>query len=159
MKIVKDTAVSFHYTLTDQHGEVIDASAERGPLTYLHGHDQIIPGLERQLEGLDTGARANLAVPAAEAYGERREEMVMEVPRDKFPADEELVPGTQVMSQGGGAPVVFTIREVRPDTVLLDGNHPMAGKDLNFAIEVVDVRPASAEELAHGHVHDGDHDH
>ena len=83
----------------------------------------------------------------------------MEVPRDKFPADEELVPGSQVMSQGGGAPVVFTIREVRPDTVLLDGNHPMAGKDLNFAIEVVDVRPASAEELAHGHVHDGNHDH
>lgn len=159
MKIAKNSAVSFHYTLTDQHGEVIDASAERGPLTYLHGHDQIIPGLERQLEGLDAGARANLSVPASEAYGEPRPELLMEVPRDKFPADEELVPGTQVMSQGDGAPSVFTIREVRPETVLLDGNHPMAGKDLNFSIEVVTVRPATTEELEDGHIHDGNHDH
>ena len=159
MRIAKDTAVSFHYTLTDQHGEVLDASRERGPLTYLHGCDQIIPGLERQLEGLETGAQAVISVPAAEAYGVHRPEMVMEVGRDKFPPDEELIPGTQVMSQGGGAPTVFTIKEVRSDTVLLDANHPMAGRDLSFAIEVVGVRVASADEVAHGHVHNGSHDH
>lgn len=153
MKIDKDTAVSFHYTLTDQGGEVLDSSDGREPLAYLHGHDQIIPGLERQLDGLDVGARVRLHVPAAEAYGEIDAERQFEVPRSKFPADEELIPGTQVMSQGGGAPSVFTIKEIREDVVVLDGNHPLAGKDLTFAIEVVSVRAATAEEIAHGHVH------
>ncbi|MGE5234983.1 MAG: FKBP-type peptidyl-prolyl cis-trans isomerase [Acidobacteriota bacterium] len=159
MKISKDAAVSFHYTLTDQSGEVLDTSSGREPLTYLHGHDQIIPGLERQLEGLQPGDRATLAVPAAEGYGEVDRSAVFEVSRDKFPADEELIPGTQVMSQGGGEPRVFTIREARDDKVVLDANHPMAGKDLNFAVEVTEVRPATPEEIEHGHVHDGSHHH
>lgn len=153
MKIEKDTAVSFHYTLTDQGGEVIDSSEGRGPLSYLHGHDQLIPGLERQLDGLDVGANVRLHVPAAEAYGAIDPERQFEVPRSKFPADEELIPGTQVMSQGGGTPNVFTIKDVREDVVVLDGNHPLAGKDLTFAVEVVSVRAATAEEIAHGHVH------
>ncbi|MEW6339040.1 MAG: peptidylprolyl isomerase [Acidobacteriota bacterium] len=159
MKIDKDAAVAFHYTLTDQSGEVLDSSEGRPPLFYLHGHDQIIPGLERQLNGLEAGAKVLLHVPAAEAYGEIDPERKFDVPRSKFPADEELVPGTQVMSQGGGAPSVFTIKEIRDDVVVLDGNHPMAGKDLSFAIEVVSVRLATAEEIAHGHLHDGVHGH
>jgi FKBP-type peptidyl-prolyl cis-trans isomerase SlyD len=159
MKIAKDAAVSFHYTLTDQSGELLDSSSGREPLTYLHGHEQIIPGLERQLEGLQAGDTAALSVPAAEAYGEHRPEMVYEIERSRFDAEVDLTVGSQVMAQGTSEPVVLTIREVRSDKVVLDANHPMAGKDLNFAVEVTEVRAASPEELEHGHVHGAGHDH
>lgn len=159
MKIAKDAAVSFDYTLTDQAGEVLDSSEGRQPLSYLHGHNQIIPGLERQLEGLEEGDKAELKVPAAEAYGERREDLLYEVERSRFDDEVDLTVGNQVMTQGTEKPVVLTIDEVTEDKVVLDANHPLAGKDLNFAVEVTDVREATEEELAHGHVHDGSHHH
>lgn len=155
MKIAANTIVSFHYALTDQTGEVIDSSSERHPLTYLHGHSQIIPGLERQLESLEPGAKATLVVPAAEAYGLHNPEVVFEVERSRFPATLDVSPGAHVMAQGTDEPRVFTVVELREKTVLLDANHPLAGKDLHFAVEVADVRAATSEELAHGHVHDG----
>jgi FKBP-type peptidyl-prolyl cis-trans isomerase SlyD len=98
-------------------------------------------------------------VPAAEAYGEHRPEMVYEIERSRFDAEVDLTVGSQVMAQGTSEPVVLTIREVRSDKVVLDANHPMAGKDLNFAVEVTEVRAASPEELEHGHVHGAGHDH
>ncbi len=159
MKIAKDAAVSFNYTLTDDTGEVLDSSQGREPLTYLHGHDQIIPGLERQLEGLETGAKVELDVPAAEAYGEHRSDLLYEVERSRFDDEVDLEVGNQVMAQGASEPVVLTINAVSDDTVVLDANHPLAGKDLNFAVEVTEVREATEEELAHGHVHDGSHHH
>lgn len=157
MKIAKDAAVSFNYTLTDQAGEVLDSSQGREPLTYLHGHDQIIPGLERQLEGLEAGAKVELDVPAAEAYGEHRSDLLYEVERSRFDDEVDLEVGNQVMAQGASEPVVLTINAVSDDTVVLDANHPLAGKDLSFAVEVTEVREATDEELAHGHVHDGSH--
>jgi len=159
MLINADTIVSFHYTLTDAAGEVLDTSRGREPVSYLHGHGQIFPGLERQLAGLAAGARICLVVPAAEGYGERRPELTVSVRRDQFPADAELTVGSQVMSEGTKQPMVFTIAAVEGDTVLLDGNHPLAGKDLHFDVEVIHVRAATAEELAHGHSHDGSHRH
>lgn len=159
MLIASDTVVSFHYTLSDASGEVLDSSRGREPVAYLHGHGQLFPALERQLTGLADGAHATLVVPAAEGYGERRPELTVSVRRDQFPADADLVVGSQVMAQGTKEPMVFTIAGVEGDTVLLDGNHPLAGKDLHFEVEVIHVRAATPEELAHGHVHDGSHRH
>ena len=159
MLIDADTVVSFHYTLTDETGEVLDTSRGREPVSYLHGHRQLFPSLERQLTGLAAGAHAALVVPAAEGYGERRPELTVSVPRSQFPDDTELTVGSQVMSQGTAQPMVFTIAGVVGDTVLLDGNHPLAGKDLHFDVEVIHVRAATQEELAHGHPHDGSHRH
>ena len=157
MNVGKDTVVSFHYTLTDQAGEVLDSSDGRRPLAYLQGHSQIIPGLERQLEGLAAGAMVTLHVPAAEAYGVRDEKLLFNVPRAQFSSDVDLTLGNTVMAEGEGHPAVLTIREVRDDVVVLDANHPLAGRDLNFAVELVEVRAATAEELSHGHAHDGSH--
>jgi len=155
MKIAKDAAVSFNYTLTDRSGEVLDSSQGREPLSYLHGHDQIIPGLERQLEGLEAGDTVELEVPAAEAYGEHRSDLLYEVERSRFDDEVDLEVGNQVMAEGASQPVVLTINAVGDETVVLDANHPLAGKDLNFAVEVTEVREATDEELAHQHVHDG----
>lgn len=159
MLIDTNTVVSFHYTLTDAAGAVLDTSRGREPVSYLHGRGQLFPALERQLTGLAVGQRVALVVPAAEGYGEHRPELLIEVRREQFPADAELAVGSQVMSEGTREPMVFTIAEVRPDTVLLDGNHPWAGKDLHFDVEVMHVREATREELEHGHAHDGSHRH
>ncbi len=159
MLIAADTVVAFHYTLADAAGEVLDTSRGREPVSYLHGRGQLFPGLERQLAGLAAGARTALVVPAAEGYGERRPELTMSVPRRQFPDDADLSVGSQVMSQGTTQSMVFTVAGVEGDTVLLDGNHPLAGKDLHFDVEVIHVREATPDELAHGHSHDGSHRH
>jgi FKBP-type peptidyl-prolyl cis-trans isomerase SlyD len=159
MKATNDCVVSIHYTLTDAAGEVIDTSDGQAPLAYLHGHDQIIPGLENRLAGLEPGATATLAIPAAEAYGSPDPALHVEVPSDQFSSDIELTPGTQVIAEGDGEPAVLTILEVRDRVVVLDANHPLAGKDLTFDVEVISVRRATAAELKHGHVHDGTHGH
>ncbi len=159
MKIAKGCVVSIHYTLTVADGEVVDSSDGQEPLAFLHGHDQIIPGLERQLGGLEPGAKVTLVVPSAEAYGPPDPSLRVEVPKTQFSDDIELTPGTQVIAEGDGEPSVLTILEVRDGVVVLDANHPLAGKDLTFEVEVVGVRKATSEELAHGHAHDGHLDH
>jgi FKBP-type peptidyl-prolyl cis-trans isomerase SlyD len=159
MKITTGCVVSIHYTLTIDDGEVIDSSDGQEPLAYLHGYDQIIPGLERQLEGLEPGATVTLAVPSDEAYGAPDPSQRAEVPRKQFSPDVELTPGTQVIAEGDDHPSVVTILEVCDDLVVLDTNHPLAGKDLSFDVEVVGVRLATAEEIEHGHAHEGDHHH
>lgn len=154
MQIEKDKVVSIDYTLTDPRGQVLDSSQGRGPLTYLQGVGNIIPGLERELEGKNAGDAVKVTVPAADAYGERDERLVQPVPRDAFKGVEELEPGMRFQATGpNGAQGVVTVVKVDPDQITIDANHPLAGVPLTFDVKVVDVRDATAEERQHGHAH------
>jgi FKBP-type peptidyl-prolyl cis-trans isomerase SlyD len=137
----------------------METSRGREPLAILFGHGNIIPGLEKAMEGHEAGDRFDADVPAAEAYGERREGLTQRVPKQHF-GEQRLQPGMQVVLNTNFGPRAVTIEKVGMSVVDVDLNHPMAGKDLSFDIDIVDVREASAEELEHGHVHgDGGHQH
>ncbi len=152
--IEKNSAVSFHYTLKDAEGTVIDQSPEGQPLAYLHGHSNIIPGLEKQLEGKSAGEKLVAVVEPAEAYGEYQQEGIQEVPRENFQGVDNIEVGMQFQSQTtDGGMMLVTVKEVTDSTVTVDANHPLAGKQLTFDVEVAEVRSATEEELAHGHVH------
>lgn len=158
-EIQNDQVVSFHYTLTDATGEVIDKS-EGQPLVYLHGAGNIIPGLENALTGKKVGDKLVVNVPAAEGYGEYSVELVQEVPRNMFQGVDQIQPGMQFQAQTDEGIQVVTVKDVTDTAVIVDGNHPLAGQDLNFDVEIVEIRPASQEELDHGHVHGaGGHHH
>lgn len=161
MTITQNSAVSFHYTLTDDQGQQIDSSAGQEPLAYLHGAGNIIPGLEKALEGKSVGDQMVVEVSAEEGYGPVQEELIQEVPRSSFQGVESIEVGMQFEAQtgqGGAVPVTVTL--VTDETVTVDGNHPLAGKDLNFDVTIADVREATAEELEHGHIHGpGGHNH
>jgi FKBP-type peptidyl-prolyl cis-trans isomerase SlyD len=160
MNVSNGMAVTMHYTLTGDDGQVIDSSTGSDPLSYLHGHGNIIAGLERALEGNAAGFRTDVTIEAADGYGERSDDMVVTASRNQFDPAMELKPGLQVMAQGPNGPVVFTVSGVTDDEVTLDGNHPLAGCRLHFAVEIIEVRKATAEELEHGHVHGaGGHHH
>lgn len=159
MKIEKDRVVSFHYTVSEQGQEAIESSDGRDPLVILVGHGNIIPGLEKAMEGREAGEKFEVDVPAADAYGEKREGMIQRVPKKYF-KDTRLEPGMQAILQTNFGPRAVTIQKIGMSVVDVDLNHPMAGKDLHFAIEIVDVREAAAEEIEHGHVHgEGGHQH
>ena len=159
MKIEKDRAVRFHYTVGEVGQPATESSQGGEPLAILIGHNNIIPGLEKAMEGREAGETFSVDVPAAEAYGERREGLTQRIPKKHF-GEQRLQPGMQVVLQTNFGPRAVTIEKVGMSVVDVDLNHPMAGKDLDFDIEVVEVREASAEELAHGHVHgDGGHQH
>ena len=160
MPIAPKSVAAFHYTLTDDAGQVIDSSEGREPLTYLHGSSQIVPGLEKQMEGREVGDKFTAEVSPEEGYGVRHDELMQEVPKEAFQGVEDIQPGMQFQGRGPQGDINVTVQKVEGDKVFIDGNHPLAGKTLNFAIEVTDVREASAEELEHGHVHGaGGHDH
>lgn len=145
-----------HYKLTSPDGQVIDSSEGREPLAYLHGHGNIIPGLEKQIAGRAVGDKFTAQVPCAEGYGESDPALVVEASRSQFPENVELNPGMQFQaSTPNGGQTVATIKSVEGDTVLVDTNHPLAGVDLAFEVEITDVRAGSAEEISHGHVHSG----
>lgn len=153
MKIQTDAVVSIHYVLRDDAGQVLDQSGD-APLAYLHGHGNIVPGLEQALEGLESGAKQKAEVAPEKGYGERDDQRLITVQRSQLP--EELEPEVGMMLSGqapDGQPVPFWISEVHETSVTLDGNHPLAGKVLHFEVTVGDIRAASEEELAHGHVH------
>ena len=159
MKIEKDRVVRFHYSVAEQGQESIETSQGREPLAILYGHGNIIPGLEKAMDGREAGESFSADVPAAEAYGEKREGLTQRVPKKHF-GDQRLMPGMQVVLNTNFGPRAVTIEKVGMSVVDVDLNHPMAGKDLHFDIDVVDVREASAEELEHGHVHgEGGHHH
>jgi FKBP-type peptidyl-prolyl cis-trans isomerase SlyD len=159
MKIEKDRVVRFHYAVAEKGAEPMETSHGREPLAILAGHGNIIPGLEKAMEGREAGDRFSVDVPAAEAYGERRPGLTQRVPKKHF-GDQRLAPGMQVVLNTNFGPRAVTIEKVGMSVVDVDLNHPMAGKDLHFDIEVVDVREATAEELEHGHVHgEGGHHH
>lgn len=160
MQIAQNSVAAFHYTLTDDEGQVIDSSEGREPLTYLHGSGHIVPGLERQMEGRSVGDKFTADVVPEEGYGVRHEELMQEVPRAAFQGVEDIQPGMQFQGHGPQGVINVTVTKVEDDKVHIDGNHPLAGKALHFAIEVTGVREASEEELAHGHVHgEGGHHH
>lgn len=159
--IAAGKVVAFHYKLTDPAGEVIDSSEGREPLDYLHGASNIVPGLERQLEGLAPGAELVASVPAAEGYGERRFGGPQAVPREAFPPDAEIHPGMQFAAQDPQGNVIpLWVKDADESTVWVDRDHPLAGVDLTFAVTIVSIRDASDEEVAHGHPHGpGGHHH
>ena len=159
MKIEKDRVVRFHYSVAEQGQEPVESSQGRDPLAILYGHGNIIPGLEKAMEGHEAGDSFAVDVPAADAYGDRRDNLTQRVPKKHFEG-QRLEPGMQVVLNTNFGPRAVTIEKVGMSVVDVDLNHPMAGKDLHFDIDIVDVREATAEELEHGHVHgDGGHHH
>lgn len=161
MSIAPNKAVSIDYTLTNDAGEVIDSSAGGAPLVYLQGAGNIIPGLEKALEGKNVGDELDVAIEPEEAYGEYSAELVSTLSRSMFEGVDELEVGMQFhASAPDGQMQIVTIRDLDGDDVTVDGNHPLAGQRLNFKVKIVAVRDASEEELAHGHVHgEGGHHH
>jgi FKBP-type peptidyl-prolyl cis-trans isomerase SlyD len=152
MKIEKDRVVRFHYTVAEPGQAALETSREGEPLAVLIGHGNIIPGLEAAMEGREAGEAFEVTVAPAEAYGERREGLTQRVPRKHF-KNARLVPGMQVVLPTEMGPRAMTVLKVGMSVVDVDLNHPMAGKTLEFSVDVDDVREASAEELEHGHVH------
>ena len=153
MNIANDRVVSINYTLTNARNQILDATGLE-PFSYLHGHRNIIPGLEKALDGRRLGDTFTAHIPAAEAYGERSEKLIATVPLDRFGGAASIQPGMQFHAETpDGDMQLVTVTAVEGDTVTIDGNHPMAGEDLNFDVSVVDIREASAGELQQGHVH------
>lgn len=159
--IGKYSVVSFHYRLTDADGAAVETSRDGEPTVYLHGASNILPAMEKAFEGRTAGATFNISLAPADAYGERRADALQRVPAKYLSHEGKVKPGQIVrlhLKDGGQQPV--TVIKVGKFSVDVDANHPLAGKTLNFDIEVVDVRQASEEEIAHGHAHGpGGHHH
>ncbi len=159
MKIADKHVVTLNYTLTDNDGEVIDQSQD-GSFAYLHGAQNIIPGLENELTDKQVGDKFTVKVSPQDGYGERDDSRVEDVPREMFPQDQEIEPGMMFHAQGpNGETITVTVLEANDQTVKIDSNHALAGVELNFDVEVMDIREAQDVEIEHGHVHgpDGHH--
>jgi len=153
MQIVKDKVVSIHYTLKNDGGSVIDSSEGAEPLVYLHGAQNIIPGLERALEGKVADDALEVSIEAAEAYGEYNKELTQVVPSDMFDGVDQLEPGMEFQTETEQGVQVIRVVSVDGDNITIDANHPLAGERLHFDVTVDSIRDASAEELEHGHIH------
>ena len=152
--IKKNSVVSMIYCLKNTNGVELDRAEKGQPFTYLHGTGQMIPGLEKELEGLGVGDKRDVTVPPKEGYGELNPQLKMQVDKANFPKDADIQPGMQFEGQGdGGTRTVFTVKAVVGDKVDVDGNHPLAGETLHFALEITGVREATEEELGQGHIH------
>lgn len=161
MTISQDKVVAIHYTVTNQTGDELDSSKGGEPLVFLFGHGSLIPGLEQALIGKASGETFKADIPAAEAYGERHDALTQAVPKTMFEGM-DVAPGMRFRAAGPeGQEQSVIILEVTDTDVIVDGNHPLAGIDLIFDVEITLVRDATEEELAHGHVHgiDGQADH
>lgn len=161
MTIAQHKVVSIHYKVVDvASGETIDSSEGGAPMTYLHGAQNIIPGLEAALEGKQVGDEFEVTIEAADAYGEYSEDRVQQVPREAFTGVEQIEPGMAFTAQTAQGPINLIVTGVEEDIITVDANHPLAGKSLAFSVSVATVRDASEEELSHGHVHgEGGHHH
>lgn len=178
--IAPDTCVTLSYVLFDEQGAEVDQASTTEPLTYIHGYAQIVPGLEKRLEGLHAGDKKTFELPPDEAFGERDEEAILAVDRADFPDSEKVATGDEFMAQGpDGEPIAMRVIEVQKDMFVVDTNHPLAGQRVRFEVEVSAVRPASEEEIEsaqseleeriemaeeggccdHDHDHDHGHDH
>lgn len=158
MKIAKDVVVSLAYQVRTEDGVLVDESPVSAPLDYLHGNGNLITGLENALDGREAGASFEITIPAEEAYGNYDDNLVQRVPKDVFLGVDEIEVGMRFLADTDQGPVPVEVTEVGDDYVVVDGNHMLAGQALHFAVEVVAVREATAEELEHGHVH-GAHSH
>ena len=161
MAITQDCVVLLHYTLKDDSGAVIDSSSSGEPLAYLHGHGNLVPGLERELTGKNAGDKLSVKLAPADGYGDFDKALIQRVPRRALKGIKNLSVGMRLHAQTPQGPQAVTVTQIVGDMVTLDANHPLAGKNLNFDIEITDVRAATQEELAHGHVHgpEGHHHH
>lgn len=153
--------VGLIYTLKDSEGEIIEERSSEDPLMYIQGADQLLPAVEKAVDGKPVGFKAEIHLAAADAYGDYDEELVAEVERSEFPKDVNITIGMKFETQDpDGEPVLVEVIEVDSEKIVVDGNHPLAGIDLQFALEVKSIREATQEELEHGHVHgEGGHLH
>ncbi|HAG92171.1 MAG TPA: peptidylprolyl isomerase [Bdellovibrionales bacterium] len=159
MQASQDHVVSIEYTLKNAQGEVLDSSGDQ-PFSYLHGAQNIVPGLEKALEGKAKGDQLEVNLKPEEGYGPRRDELMSTVDKSELDQIPNIEEGMQLQAQTPQGIQIFTVTEVTGDKVTLDGNHPLAGHDLNFSVTVIDIRKATSEELEHGHVHGpGGHHH
>jgi FKBP-type peptidyl-prolyl cis-trans isomerase SlyD len=159
MRIASQKVATIDYTLSNEAGELIDSSEDVGPLTYLHGTGNIVPGLESALEGKEPGDRLQVTVAPGQAYGERREDLVQAVPRENFPEGEIEVGMLFRGDTHSGESHFLRVVAVETTQVTVDANHPLAGKTLAFDVTVRSVRDATPEEIEHGHVHEPGHHH
>lgn len=160
MQVADQCVVSIHYTLTNNQGEVLDSSQGRDPLVYLHGAGNIIKGLESGLAGKAAGDKLDVKVAPADGYGERDDRLIQQVPLSAFQGVEKVEPGMRFQAQGPQGSTAVVITQVEGDTVTVDGNHALAGEELNFKVEITEVRQATEEEVEHGHAHGpGGHQH
>lgn len=158
--IEKNNVVSIGYVLKDNGGKVIDSSENGQPLVYLHGTGQILPALEKAIEGRKKGDKFKISLTPEQGYGEYDQQLKQTVPRSAFPAGQQIEEGMQFQVETNDGTELVTAVEVRADEIVLDGNHPLAGVPLNFEIEIIEIRKATQEELAHGHAHGpGGHHH
>lgn len=153
MQIANDTVVSIDYRLYNSGGELLDSSEAGQPLAYLHGHGNIVPGLEEALEGKQAGDEIKVAVPPEKAYGARHPELVQTAPLSAFPTEQPPEVGSSFKAEHEGGSTVVTVTAIEGDQVTVDGNHVLAGQDLNFEVTVVEVRAATGEEVEHEHAH------
>ncbi|MAG75465.1 MAG: peptidylprolyl isomerase [Colwelliaceae bacterium] len=153
MKITNNAVVKLHYAVSDSEGTLIDSSYDHKPLEVIQGTGYLIPGLEDAIDGKQAGETFEVAVEAKDAYGERFDELVQTVPKELMQGVEDLQVGTQLRATTDEGEQTVIVVDVTDDEITVDGNHPLAGIDLNFDVEILNVREATAEELEHGHVH------
>ena len=159
MVVGKNSVVTLHYKMKNAEGQVLDSTESRGPLLYMHGIDPLLPGLQKALEGKEKGANVNVTLQPADAFGVRDERLVQSVPRSAFQAAEVKV-GSQFQASNEGRQLVYTVTKMEGDTITVDGNHGLAGQTITFEVSIQDVRVATPDEIAHGHVHGpGGHHH
>ncbi|MEM1224041.1 MAG: peptidylprolyl isomerase [Verrucomicrobiota bacterium] len=153
MEIAEGTVVAMDYALRDDEGTLIDQSNPDNPLIYLHGHRNIIPGLESALTGKSVGESVDVRISPEEGYGNFDPALEQVVPRQRFQGVEDLKVGMQFQASTDHGPVSVSVTKIEDDNITVDGNHPLAGKHLNFAVTIQDIRAASEEEIAQGHIH------
>jgi FKBP-type peptidyl-prolyl cis-trans isomerase SlyD len=161
MAIAPNKVITMNFTLKDDDGNILDTTDSGGPFSYLSGNNMVLPKLEEAVSGMIIGTKKHLKLDAKDGYGEYNDDAVQAVGKENFPEDFVLEAGREYMaSNPDGVQMPFIITSVEDETITIDFNHPLAGKNLNFDIELLDVRDATAEELAHGHVHGaGGHHH
>lgn len=160
MIVKKDAVVELCYTLTDKDGNVIDQAGKSDPMAYLHGYQNLLPKFEEQLEGKQQGDSVKFSLNPKDGYGEPRKELVIDVPRKDLEGLGDIQVGMQFQSETPQGPMIFEVKALNADTVTVDGNHPLAGIELHFEVEVQGIRDSTSEEREHGHVHGpGGHHH
>lgn len=159
MTVSKDMVVSIEYKLTDDDGAVLDSSEGRGALAYIHGHGNLVSGLESELEGKADGTPFEAHVQPSAGYGDYDDELLFSVPKERFKDFGDLKVGMQFEAETDQGHQIMAIKGIDGESVMVDANHPLAGQVLHFEGKIVGVREATKDELTHGHVHDGDHHH
>jgi FKBP-type peptidyl-prolyl cis-trans isomerase SlyD len=154
MTVKKDAVVEMHYTLKNDAGEVVDSSKGQDPMPFIQGRGNIIPGLEKALEGMKVGDTCDVSVKPEDAYGVHHAEGIQEIPKEALQGIENLEIGMELQSQDEqGNPFIVRIEEIKDDVVIINANHPLSGQTLHFNVSIESVREATADELEHGHVH------